>query len=67
MGFRTYPTLLASGPQCPVLTQFDIQSYPTVILLDENGEIVFRSRNGFSDRDYQELAFEIDRRLIVRR
>jgi thiol-disulfide isomerase/thioredoxin len=62
-----YPTLLATGPRCPVLTQFDIHAYPTVILLDENGEITFRSRDGFSDRDYQEVAFEIDRRLIGRR
>lgn len=62
-----YPVLLASGPRCPVLTQFDIQAYPTVILLDENGDIVYRSRNGVDDREYRELAFEIDRRLISRR
>jgi thiol-disulfide isomerase/thioredoxin len=62
-----YPTLLASGPRCPVLTQFDVHAFPTVILLDENGEIIFRSRDGFSDRDYQEVLFEIDRRLIGRR
>jgi thiol-disulfide isomerase/thioredoxin len=61
-----YPTLLASGPRCPVLTQFDIQAYPTLILLDENGEIIFRSKDGLSDRDHRELVFEIHRRLISR-
>jgi thiol-disulfide isomerase/thioredoxin len=33
--------LLGSGPQCPVQTQFRVPAYPTLVLLDENGDIIW--------------------------
>jgi thiol-disulfide isomerase/thioredoxin len=33
--------LLGSGAQCEVKTQFRVQAYPTLILLDENGDMVW--------------------------
>jgi thiol-disulfide isomerase/thioredoxin len=61
-----YPTLLGDGSRCPVLTQFGVQYFPTLILLDENGEIVFRKEGGLDVRAFQELEFEIRRRLALR-
>ncbi len=58
-----YPTLLGAGTNCPVRTQFDVQVFPTLILLDENGQIVLR-KEGLNDRDFAELKAEINRRLI---
>lgn len=60
-----YPTLLGAGANCPVKTQFDVQAFPTLVLLDENGDIVFR-REGLSERDYYELVYEVRRRLNIR-
>ena len=39
-----YPTLMGDPGNCPVLNQFNVQGFPTVVLLDENGVIVFRAR-----------------------
>jgi thiol-disulfide isomerase/thioredoxin len=58
-----YPTLLSGGPNCPVRSQFDVQAFPTLILIDENGDIVLR-KEGLSQRDYEELKLEIYKRLI---
>jgi thiol-disulfide isomerase/thioredoxin len=61
-----YPTLVGAGNNCPVRTQFDVQAYPTIVLLDENGDIILR-KEGLSDRDASELKFEIHRRLLASR
>jgi thiol-disulfide isomerase/thioredoxin len=58
-----YPSLLGAGQTCPVRTQFDIQAFPTLILIDANGEIVLR-KEGLDGRGLQELEFEIHRRLL---
>ena len=58
-----YPTLLSGGSNCPVQAQFDVHAFPTLILLDENGDIVWR-KEGLSPRDYEELKLEIYKRLI---
>jgi thiol-disulfide isomerase/thioredoxin len=58
-----YPTLLGAGSNCPVRTQFEIQYFPTLILLDENGEIIFR-KEGLDARGLQELDLEIHKRLL---
>jgi thiol-disulfide isomerase/thioredoxin len=59
-------TLIGAGSNCPVKTQFDIQAYPTLVLLDENGDIILR-KEGLSDRDLNELRLEIYRRLFASR
>jgi thiol-disulfide isomerase/thioredoxin len=58
-----YPTLLGNGRSCPVRNQFDIQAFPTLVLIDQNGDIVLR-KEGLSKRDYEELRVEIYKRLI---
>jgi thiol-disulfide isomerase/thioredoxin len=42
-------TLLFSGGgdgPCPVLKSFDVQEFPTLVLLDNSGKIVFRTKKG---------------------
>lgn len=48
----TYRVLLAtpfdSGRQCPVLKQFKVSEFPTAVLVDETGQIIWRSNPGQS-------------------
>jgi thiol-disulfide isomerase/thioredoxin len=37
-----YPLLLGAGKQCPVMTQFQVSVLPTLVLIGENGWIVWR-------------------------
>jgi thiol-disulfide isomerase/thioredoxin len=64
-----HPTLLGGGGSCPVKTQLQVTAFPTVILLDEQGEIVWSSgTNGIADPDTQrDLETEIRRRLLGNR
>ena len=41
-----YPVLLgAVGGPCPVLEKFQVHSYPTLVLLDKSGRVVWRSES----------------------
>jgi thiol-disulfide isomerase/thioredoxin len=54
----TYKTLLSGGgpEHCPVIAQFHVALYPTLILIDENGRVVWRSgREGMDDYARQRL------------
>jgi hypothetical protein len=61
-----YPTLLAGNEQgpCPVMTQFGVTALPTLVLIDEEGRIVWRSV-GFEPEEFKVLDLEIRRRLGV--
>jgi len=61
-----YPTLLGGNGQgpCPVRTQFGVDSFPTLVLIDEEGKIVWRSV-GFEPEEFKVLDLEIRRRLGV--
>jgi thiol-disulfide isomerase/thioredoxin len=63
-----YRLLLGSGfdSDCPVRRQFQVRKYPALFLLDEKGMIVWEAREGLSERELQELEFEIKKRLNVR-
>ncbi len=63
-----YTTLLGSGMSCPVKTQLRVEKFPTLVLLDENGQIVWHSGNeGIADEyTKRDLDTEIRRRLGVR-
>lgn len=52
-----------SGP-CPVRSQFLVDRFPTLVLIDGNGEILWRSSpQGLSDQAFRELDAWIDRQL----
>ena len=67
--FRTnYISLLGGGDSCPVRRQFDVQSFPSAVLVDDKGDVVWRSRKGegIDRRALSELEIEIRRRLGIR-
>jgi thiol-disulfide isomerase/thioredoxin len=63
-----YRLLLGSGKDvpCPVRDQFQIAAYPTLILLDETGRILWRSEQGVDRQQLHLLETEIRRRLTQR-
>jgi thiol-disulfide isomerase/thioredoxin len=62
-----YTTLLGGGGTgpCPVKTQLQVARFPTLVLLDEGGRIVWRNE-GLSERAHYEVEMEIRRRLGIR-
>lgn len=64
-----YLTLLSGGghKDCPLVQQFNVRLYPTLVLLDENGKIVWYEYNGMDETAWKVLRQEIDKRLVQRR
>lgn len=65
--YMNYMTLLCGGgrDRCPVVNQFRIEHYPTLILLDESGTIIWRSPDeGMYDEAWKALEALIARRLV---
>lgn len=64
-----YLTLLSGGghSDCPVIQQFGVQRYPTLILLDDSGRIIWSEYNGMDETAWKVLRQEIDKRLVPRR
>jgi thiol-disulfide isomerase/thioredoxin len=63
-----YTTLLGGGNQgeCPVKRQFQVTYLPTLVLLNENGIVVWRSNeDGLTPEKYRELRSEISRQLRI--
>jgi thiol-disulfide isomerase/thioredoxin len=62
-----YPLLLGGGGPgpCPVKTQFEVRAFPTLVLLDEKGQIVFTAQ-GLDERTHYDLEMEIRRQLRLR-
>jgi thiol-disulfide isomerase/thioredoxin len=54
---------LMSGDNCPVRGQFNIRAIPTLILLDENGWILWRHEGTMNAYEREELELLIKRRL----
>jgi thiol-disulfide isomerase/thioredoxin len=62
-----YRLLLASGGHNSVPVQFEVRAYPTVVLLDESGTIVWRHEGMLQREDVQLLEREIEARLGVQK
>jgi thiol-disulfide isomerase/thioredoxin len=62
-----YRLLLGSGVDndCPVRTEFGIRSYPTLVLLDDSGRILWRSE-GLDEAKLRELQGIIRQQLRIR-
>jgi thiol-disulfide isomerase/thioredoxin len=62
-----YPLLLGGGSTdpCPVKRQFEVSAFPTAVLLDETGTIVWRSE-GLDARSLYDLEMEVRRQLGMR-
>jgi thiol-disulfide isomerase/thioredoxin len=60
-----YTLLFSGGDGCPVLRQLEVHEFPTVVLLDPTGKIVWRAK-GCHPRTRYELENEIRRQLGLR-
>jgi thiol-disulfide isomerase/thioredoxin len=58
-----YQLLLGAGKNCPVKRDFQVQRYPTLVLIDENGIIVWRYEGNLDRVHIDDLQFQIKRRL----
>jgi thiol-disulfide isomerase/thioredoxin len=54
---------LLSGDNCPALKDFHVRAIPTLILLDENGNILWRHEGTLSGYERDELELLIKKRL----
>jgi thiol-disulfide isomerase/thioredoxin len=65
-----YLTLMSGGgpESCPVVNQFRVEKYPTLVLLDESGRLIWRSSNdGMDTYAWQTLEQLISNRLFQQR
>jgi thiol-disulfide isomerase/thioredoxin len=61
-----YRTLLSGGENCPVVSQFQVDRFPTLVLLDGDGTIIWRSpRDGMDQHAHYYLRKLIDERLVT--
>jgi thiol-disulfide isomerase/thioredoxin len=58
-----YQVLLGAGNSCPLKRDMDVRAFPTLILLDENGVVVWRHEGELTRSKYADLEFAIKRRL----
>jgi thiol-disulfide isomerase/thioredoxin len=61
-----YRLLLDGGDACPVRRDFGVQYLPTLVLLDENGWVLWRHQGMLSRNELEDLDLLIKRRLGVR-
>ena len=58
-----YQLLVGAGSHCPVRTQFQVRDFPTVVLLDDSGRIIWRAVGLLSSRQLEDLEIIIKQRL----
>ncbi len=61
-----YQLLMSGGSDCPVVRQFNVTHFPTLVLLDESGRIQRRFVGEPSQRSLEELEWEIQKLLKIR-
>jgi thiol-disulfide isomerase/thioredoxin len=62
-----YRTLLSGGPACPVVAQFQVDRFPTLVLIDADGTIIWRSpHDGMDEHAHYALRKMINDRLVTR-
>ncbi|HEY7330284.1 MAG TPA: thioredoxin-like domain-containing protein [Gemmataceae bacterium] len=60
-----YQRLLSGGENCPVVSQFQVTQFPTLVLIDSDGTIIWRSRDGMDERAHYTLKTMIHNRLVM--
>ncbi|HEY7311515.1 MAG TPA: redoxin family protein [Gemmataceae bacterium] len=66
--YINYKTLLSGGyfEKCPVVKQFQVERYPTLVLIDNTGKIIWRSE-GLEENGYKVLKKLIENKLLASR
>jgi thiol-disulfide isomerase/thioredoxin len=58
-----YQLLLGGGTKCPLKRDLQVRGYPTLVLVDEQGAMVWRHEGGLDRSGVEDLEFAIKRRL----
>lgn len=67
INYRTLLSNSQSRPPCPVMSQFQVERFPTLVLIDADGTILWRSpRDGMDDNAHYALRKAIENRLVTR-
>jgi thiol-disulfide isomerase/thioredoxin len=62
-----YQLLMGSSMlYCPVKTQFEVRSFPTLVLLDQNSRIIWRCDDGLTAEKLQDLELIVKQQLRLR-
>jgi thiol-disulfide isomerase/thioredoxin len=61
-----YRLLLDGGDACPVRRDFSVQYFPTLVLVDENGWVVWRHEGQLARSELEDVELRIRRRLGVK-
>jgi thiol-disulfide isomerase/thioredoxin len=59
-----YQLLLGGGRTCPVKRDFRVQRFPTLVLIDESGMIVWQHEGGLDRSHIEDLDFAIKQRVM---
>jgi thiol-disulfide isomerase/thioredoxin len=59
-----YVLLLGGGAKCPLKRDLEIRYFPTLVLLDESGTMVWRHEGGLERDQLDDLEFTVRRRLM---
>jgi len=51
--------VLVGSPGCPVKTKFGVRAFPTLILLDENGRVIWRHQGALEPAEVKDLETRI--------
>jgi thiol-disulfide isomerase/thioredoxin len=58
--------ILVGNPNCPVKTKFGVRAFPTLVLLDANGWVVWRHEGALEPAELKDLEIRIQSRLGTR-
>jgi thiol-disulfide isomerase/thioredoxin len=61
-----YRVLMGSGPTCPVKLDFGIEGFPTLMLLNDKGQIIWTKKGMPSDAEFAQLKAIIRQELGIR-
>jgi thiol-disulfide isomerase/thioredoxin len=63
----TYRLLMGAGmPTCPVKRDFDIKGFPTLVLLNDKGQIIWSKEGMPTEPEFEQLKAEIRKQLGIR-
>lgn len=59
-----YQLLLGAGKDCPVKRSFQVQRFPTLVLVDDNGMVIWQHEGALTSSRIEDLDFAIKKRVV---